>query len=248
MAVNVPLTVDSVPAGPATAKDRGFSGRQQGVIVPTLVRLPCTSTRTQRRWGAHVKVLERIHPTQHYMPFYGRIYRPGSSVWRCDLPERIVAIECAGPQGEARRGKKREVLWILWEFDEEKIYWRELTRALALSWEWTLIFREPAMQALHPETASQEILAAKSADLAAELIRSIDEKIEWESLEVRANVLSMLYAQVAGRLVNTSRTSMDTTTPPAGATEGLSARPVGSVTMASAGRFGAWEWWWRGSA
>lgn len=168
-----------------------------------MIRLPCTSTRAQQKWGAHCRIVEKVHPSESYMPFAGSIHQPGSLVPRESFGRRPLVIECVGPQGDFRRGRPREVLFILWTWNERAAEWKELVRATAANWEWVMVLREPARKALSFGEAEENI-NLKSFDLADRLVQQIDSAIEWESADVRATVLSVLYTQVAGRLVQQS--------------------------------------------
>jgi hypothetical protein len=168
-------------------------------VLPRFVQLPRSSTRLEKRW-AHLKLITAIRPIEASCAFEGKIYPPGGLIPIEAMGERPVLLECAGPVGRGRRGRLRELLWILWEYDWESEEWRELARAQARDSSWAMALREPALRAMQKERAELVDLIDRGQKLAAEIMESIDIRIEPERESVRAGALNSVYDQVAGRL------------------------------------------------
>lgn len=131
----------------------------------------------------------------------GKIYKTGARVTAEELGERPVLLEYAGPQGEWKRGKKREVLHILWRYDWEEGAWKEIARAFAFGSEWVAVLREPAIRALKPVNGAEVNSVDRGREVSDKLVQAIDDALEGELPEVRAAALAVLYGQVAARLV-----------------------------------------------
>lgn len=167
--------------------------------APNRVQLPRSSTRLEKH-QAYLRIVTEIRPQSWGgVAFEGTIYAPGAVIDVGALPRPAVAIECAGPVGAWQRGKHRELLYILWRFDVTRWEWIEIARTQALSWDWQLVFRDPAWRALHPRPDLVDVIK-RSRDVGDELLATIDRRLESEGGDVRASVLSWVYEQVAGRI------------------------------------------------
>jgi hypothetical protein len=129
------------------------------------------------------------------------IHPPGAHILWEDLPDPAVCIELAGGIGPCKRGQKRECLWILWTFDRSLLEWREIARAAAVNWEWTLTLRQPAIRALHPEPKFVNLLK-ESRDRADEFVAEMDRRLATMPEDLRKSVLARVMDQVTGRLAN----------------------------------------------
>jgi hypothetical protein len=167
----------------------------------TLIRLPSTCPLNRRSY-AHVKLLMSVHPQAwNATGFEGTLHRPGARLTPEDLGDHPVALECAGPQGKAYRGKPRLTLWILWRYDWGERDWREIARATAENWAWAVTLRDPAIRALQPTLSHNRDNAERGREVTDELLRWIDSALLVELPEVRALVLTAIYDQMAGRIV-----------------------------------------------
>ena len=163
------------------------------------IRLPQTSTRLQIP-EVYIKILDDIVPLPFGLcRFDGRIYRPGAVIAVETLPRPAVAIECAGPVGVYRRGKRRDYQYLLWTLDPAHLEWRELARAQARDASWTAVVREPAWRALHPRPELIDLME-RSADVSQRLIEEIDKQLRAEMPEVQANALYSVYEWIAGKI------------------------------------------------
>ncbi len=166
--------------------------------VPKWIQLPRSSTRLQKPL-AHVKLLTGIRTSNAFnADFEGKIYAPGSRIDRSELPPLPVLLECVGAIGTPGRGKKREILWVLWRLDQGMDAWVEIARAQSLNWEWALVLRQPAINAMNPPKLIDVL--QRGRELAEQAIRALDLSLELENADVRVNMLSAVYDQVAGRL------------------------------------------------
>lgn len=167
------------------------------------IHLPRSSGRGYSyRYFCHLKLVTRVRlaGSGYGTDFEGRLLKPGAVVEAELLGEHPVIIECAGPQGEFRRGRRREYLWILWVLDWQTKTWSEAARSLAINFEWVVVLREPAWQALNPRPAVVDI-QQRSQELAERLLREIDQVLDAEEKAVRISVLNSVYDRVAGRIV-----------------------------------------------
>jgi len=162
--------------------------------VRKVVRLPQTSTRAQRLY-AHVKIVDRVHPLDSPIAFDGRIYPPGACVPIEDLPAQTVAIECVGQVGP--RGRRKDLLWLLWKYDWGLDGWRELGRAQSVDAGWTIALRPLAAQALQHNPID---MTAHWQEIVRVLMSEIDLKLENERQETAMNVLHAVYSELAGRI------------------------------------------------
>jgi hypothetical protein len=163
------------------------------------IRLPQSSTRLQVPY-VYVKIVEDIVPLPFGLcRFDGPIYRPGAAIAIDALPRPAVAIECAGPIGAWRRGRRRDDQYLLWTLDYEHLEWRELARAQARDASWTVAVRELAWRALHPRPELLDIME-RSQDVSRELIDEIEKRLRSEMPEVQAHTLYAMYEWLAGRI------------------------------------------------
>ena len=162
------------------------------------VRLPRSSTRLGQGY-VFCKLLTAIREAPMNAGWEGRIYPPGELIAAEELPDPAVVLECAGPQGGFKHGKRRETLWILWKLDREAGAWRELARATSLNWEWSLALRAPAMAALYPQPGLYDVLG-RGVDVAERVAAAIDRELAGEPLPVRRNVWARLHDQSACRI------------------------------------------------
>ncbi len=163
------------------------------------IPLPCTSTRSSYPY-AHVKLLTRIGRMELAgAAFEGRILPPGKNLPAEELGKNPVALECAGPVGQPRIGRRRPVLWILWRYDWDASQWKEIARSTAVGWEWSLVLYEPAVRLLYPKPEQVDAVS-RGRDLANALIDAIDERILHEAEPVKFAALTSVYDQVAGRI------------------------------------------------
>ena len=163
------------------------------------IRLPNTSPENRRSY-THCKLLTAVHPEAwNAAGFEGTLFQPGSRINQDLLREKPVLLEFCGPQGAWKR-HPRENLWILWRYDQEAGDWREIARALSFGWEWALILRGPAIEALRLPAAAEAPLVDRGRELTAELLRTIDSTVSLELPAVRMTVLSAVYDSLAGRL------------------------------------------------
>src|SRR5579863_316120 len=162
------------------------------------IELPCTSTRPQKGI-AFCKLLTRVERDGSFaLGFDGEIHKPGAALRRDELPERIVVLECAGPAGSYAQ-RKRETLWILWRYDKEESEWREIGRAAAASWEWAVVLRRPAYEALRAKPQLYDVLEM-SRNVAAEIAELIHRRIEMEAEPHRVNILAAVHDRLCGEI------------------------------------------------
>jgi hypothetical protein len=81
------------------------------------IKLPQSSSRRSLPY-VFLTVVERILPQPGGLYAYdGKLYRPGGVIDLETLPRPAVAIECAGPVGAHRKGKRHQpyeyILWLL---------------------------------------------------------------------------------------------------------------------------------------
>jgi len=169
--------------------------------APKRIALPRSSTRLQQN-VAYIKIVTRIR-TESWggVAFDGTLYTPGRVVDLESLPRPLIAIECAGPIGAWRRGKRRETLYILWRFDVALQEWREIARAQAEDWRWSVALRDAAHQALHPRPELVDVIK-QSRELADEILGLIDNRLRDAAPDVKTSALHAVYEEVAGRIVN----------------------------------------------
>lgn len=164
------------------------------------IQLPRSSDRSQKKL-AHLKLLTGIRNSHAFnAEFEGRILTPGSRIDRSELLTYPVVLECVGYVGSPGRGRKREVLWILRRLDRRMDTWVEIARAQSLNAEWVAVLRQPAINAMRP--AMLVDVLERGRDLAEQTIREMDRTLELETAAVKANMLSSVYDQVAGRLAD----------------------------------------------
>jgi hypothetical protein len=170
------------------------------VPLSRFIQLPRSSGRANRA-HAHLKLVTKILASGHCnLGWEGEIYPPGALVERSKLLENAIVLECAGPQGDSRRGhNRREYLWILWRYDWGRGSWVEIARSLAINWEWALVLRPPAIQALYPRPEFCDVLQ-RGKDVASEVMGLIEQHLQGEDRSVRVNALASIYDQVAGRI------------------------------------------------
>jgi hypothetical protein len=132
--------------------------------------------------------------------FEGRILAPGSEIPTDELPDPAVILECAGAVWGADR-RRKETLWVLWKYDWQAEEWRELARAQAVNWEWILVLKGPAQEALHPTAGLVDLLKA-GRELAEQIVEGIELKLEGQPRDLRKSVLSCVYQEVAGRIID----------------------------------------------
>jgi hypothetical protein len=162
------------------------------------IRLPNTCPANRRQF-THCKLLTVVHPEAwNAAGFEGTLFQPGSRIKQELLREKTVLLEFCGPQGAWKR-RPRENLWILWRYDQASQDWREIARASAFGWEWALILRQPAIEALRP-LAAEAPSRDRGRELTAELLRTIDSAVSLERPAVRMTVLASVYDLLAGRL------------------------------------------------
>lgn len=135
------------------------------------------------------------------MRFEGRILAPGALMDAASLPLPTVVLECAGAIGDGRGHRRRELLWILWDYDWTRGAWVELGRAAAFDWSWKLSLREAVLAALYRPSSLVDVIE-RGATLAGEVIETLDRKIARELAAVQANALHSVYDQVAGRIAS----------------------------------------------
>jgi len=165
------------------------------------IRLPRTSTRVEFPY-VYIKIVENIVPLPFGLcRFDGKIYKPGAVIAIETLPRPAVLIECAGPVGIYRRGRRRDYQYLLWLLDADRHEWRELARAQARDASWTLAIREPAWCALHPQPELIDVME-RSQDVSRDLIDEIEKRLRAEMPEVQANALYSVYEWIAGRIAD----------------------------------------------
>jgi hypothetical protein len=132
--------------------------------------------------------------------FTGKLVQPGGWISREDFPDPLVALECAGPQGEWRRGRQRDTLWILWRYDHEFGRWMEICRAQSSGWDWATAIRQPAWRALHPDAGLYDTIERTKA-LSSDIMGEITRLLKDETDDMRLTVLSKVHELVAGAIV-----------------------------------------------
>ena len=170
-------------------------------VAVSRIRLPQSSTRLQIP-EVYVKIVQDIVPLPFGLcRFDGTIHKPGAVIAVETLPRPAVAIECAGPVGVYRRGKRRDYQYLLWTLDHPDLEWRELARAQSRDASWTAAVREPAWRALHPRPELIDLME-RSADVSRDLIDEIEKRLRAEMPEVQANALYSVYEWIAGRIAD----------------------------------------------
>lgn len=168
---------------------------------PKQIKLPISSTRLKRP-HVYVLVVSEIRSERWGAAhFDGTIYAPGAMIDAGALPSPLVAIECAGPVGAARRTQHRDHLYLLWTYDAKLGEWKELSRALAPDSSWTLVFSDLVRRILHPPPGLVEIIS-RSQLVANKIMAIIDQSLQQEAESVRKTALSSVYEGVLGRIVD----------------------------------------------
>jgi hypothetical protein len=167
---------------------------------PRLVYLPNTCPEN-RKHHTHLKLLSHVDPEAPYnLGFEGRIMFCGARIPEPELGERPVCLEYCGPQGQAKAGKHRTHLYILWRYDFDKMSWVEIARALSPGWSWAPILRKPAALELAPPHLTAGAATERGREAAEELLTAIDARLVGECAEAQIVALTSLYDQVAGRI------------------------------------------------
>jgi hypothetical protein len=113
----------------------------------------------------------------------------------------LVAIPAVMRRCCVKKARRRERLWILWRYDWRAGEWKEIARALAYDWSWSLALTEPAIRALHPRSRDIVDATARGREVTEEILRSIDTALLVELPPVRLAVLTAIYDGMAGRIV-----------------------------------------------
>jgi hypothetical protein len=158
------------------------------------IRLPRSSLGRLPR--SFVQVLVEITDEPMGLGFHGPVFAPGTKVPLAVFARRPVALECIGaPQ---RKGRREPITWILWTWDGFE--WREVSRAAAVNWEWTLDLRAPARRLLDPEDAIGAAVATSRA-VADRLMEIIERALAAQPEAVKTGAWSYLRDQAIMRLV-----------------------------------------------
>jgi hypothetical protein len=168
---------------------------------PPNIQLPCTSPR-DRNAIVYITVVRTIQASSWgATQFQGDLRKPGQVIEFDSLPRPAVLVECAGPIGPWKRGKHRDLLYILWRLDYHSYEWVEIARAQARDWSWSVVFDRPARMALQPRPELVDVLE-RSRTVAEQILELIRQHLEPEIAAVQASALYAVYESVAGRIVD----------------------------------------------
>ena len=161
-----------------------------------VVRLP----RSGGRPGVHyTKLIRKVHRRWDGMAFDGPLFRPGAAIARQQLGPRPVVLEYAGPIGSRYGYNRRQDVYLLWRWDDQRSEWIEVARAEGIRDEWVIAFRDLAAALLHEGRAPLTLLE-ESSRVVTHVLAALDDELEWASKTIKARSLGILYEQVAGRL------------------------------------------------
>ncbi len=164
--------------------------------APTRIKLPMSGP---RRYGlTYLRLVTAVRPSPWGAAFEGAVFKPGSMVHREELGDRPVLLEAAGPIGTGRR---REQLYILWKWDDQRLEWMELGRASSYNSDWTVALRPLAASALADGPRLVEV-SAEAERIAAKVCDVLDTELASAVEGVRRKSLGMLYDRVLARLAS----------------------------------------------
>jgi hypothetical protein len=174
---------------------------------PRSVYLPNTCPEN-RRHHTHLKLLSHVDPDAPYnLGFEGRILFCGARIPETELGERAVVLEYCGTQGQAKKGKTRTHLYILWRYDWGMRAFVEIGRALSMGWDWAVVLRKPAAHELAPPSMPAVDHTLRGQELAEEILSELDSRLSRERPEARIIALTSVYDQVAGRMAREAASS-----------------------------------------
>lgn len=169
----------------------------------TLVRLPKSSTRTDR--VANIRIIERVNLDLRVygaLAWEGPVCKPGSHIDEFRLVPGIV-LECTQaepvlPGHKGHKGRWRQ-LWILWQWIPTRGMWRELGRAADMPLDAAPELRQLARRAMKQDAWRDRESAEAAAD---RLYRLFDSECHQLAAEVRPEVLAILHQLVVTRMVH----------------------------------------------
>ncbi len=174
-----------------------------------LVKLPRTCAR--RTAVTYAKLLYRVLPGIGGMRFAGALVRPGASIEEAALwpgpeyPAVPVLLECAGALESGWGHRRMPLTYILWRYEprgEGELAWRELARAASVGPEWADDLARAARRALAPLGPGQA--APDAWAISARVLAAIELAMADLDPGVEAEVMSLVYDQVAARVVRLS--------------------------------------------
>ena len=184
-------------------KSRIWDRTEDGGPAPATIQLPntCPENRQRERHNSntYVLLLSAVSADAwNSAGFEGKLYAPGARMSAELLGPRPVLLECAGAQGANRKERlEGGILWVLWRYDYVVGAWREVARAVADDWSWSLILREPARRALALEVVDSR---QRGRELSADILKAIEAALSPEPRAVQAVALTSLYDHLAGLL------------------------------------------------
>lgn len=180
------------------------------------IRIPDSSERYRgRRARGYAQLIQRI--TAGSPRFEGRFFPAGAGVDEAELrptadyPAAPLLVEFAGTDGAIGgdtanwRHKRLSSVHILWRFNRARQEWDELARTSSFGAEWihhlAPIVRHELERDLAVSTPASRIEAARAAS--ARVVALLDSELDRLEHEGKSHVMSMIWDQVAARLVET---------------------------------------------
>lgn len=166
------------------------------------LRLPMTSARTTPNTWVKLVTRVDVHAASGF-GFDGKVYPPGAHIPLDDLPDRALALECAGGIGPGWGHKRRDLLYILWKYDRARREWRDVAQARSINAEWAMALRPIAARELSdPE---ERALAIDADGVAERVMHLLDAELEDADLCATESVLAVLHDRLAARVAKLYR-------------------------------------------
>jgi hypothetical protein len=175
-------------------------------VVRGGLRLPCSSPRTCR--DKFAKLLSHVDPeAEHGFGFEGKFYRPGTTLTDAEIrpgpeyPAIPIVLEFMTGAVHGIAGHRRaESIYILWRYDPLIDNWREIGRAVSFSWEWAVVLRPLAVQAMRDARGGNLELMPDFPAIAGRIASFLDSELKSVEAEHRLKLLGVLHDQFGTRL------------------------------------------------
>jgi hypothetical protein len=165
-------------------------------------RIPLTAS--GRRDKTFAQLVLRVKPRATINAFEGRFLRCGAHVNVCDLwptvdyPNVPLLIEFAGFERGGYGHVRARDIHVLWRYEVQTGKWVEIARILSHGPEWVQHLK-PIIEAQFD--APPENYVKDAMDASDRVLALLDNEIEALSDEGRARLLSVLFDQLAARIV-----------------------------------------------
>lgn len=169
------------------------------------IRIPRTCpSRGERTWA---QLIERVPRRARIQIFPGRVYfRTGAQVDERELrptpswPATPLLLEYAGSDRTGRGHNRSNYIHVLWRFDAKRAEFREIARCVTQGPEWFAHLAPIARREIErgsPPVNHVEVAHA----VTGRVLALLDGELETLEDEGRDRVMSFLYDQVVGRLM-----------------------------------------------